>query len=63
MLEDAVKGNIAYCEVPSFWGQPMPLTRRRREGAPEDPFAAMGRTYMRRGRNFLQIHSVYPGKK
>ncbi len=62
MLEDAVKGNIAYCEVPSFWGQPMPL-RRRREGAEEDPFADMGKTYMRRGRNFLQIHSMYPGKK
>lgn len=56
LLEEAVKGNIAYCECPSFWGQPMPMRYRREGDAGDDPFAAMGRTYLRRGRNFLQIN-------
>ncbi len=63
LLEEAVKGNITYCEVPSFWGQPMPLRRRGSESADDNPFAAMGKTYLRKGRNFLQIHSMYFGKK
>ena len=55
LLEEAVKGNITYCEVPSFWGQPMPLTRRRNGADDGNPFAAMGKRYLRRGRNFMVI--------
>ena len=57
LLEEAVKGNAAYCEVPSFWGQPMPLTRRGNGACAGDgnPFAAMGRKYLRKGRNFMVI--------
>ena len=54
LLEEAVKGNITYCECPGFWGQPMPLTRQAPDA--EDFWARMRKTYLRRGRNFLQIN-------
>ena len=53
LLEDAVNGNFAYCECPSFWGQPIPLTRQKPDQ--ENPWDRMRATYLRRGRNFLQI--------
>ena len=28
IMEDVLKGNASYCDCPSFWGQPMPLSRK-----------------------------------
>lgn len=63
LLEDAVKGNVSYCECPSFWGQPLPLRRRGSEMKEEGPWAQGKPTYLRRGRNFLQLNFRGPGGK
>ncbi len=55
LMEDALKGNVSYCECPSFWGQPMPLTRKRASGEPGDRPAREDALFLRRGRNFLRI--------
>ena len=51
LLEDAVKGNITFCECPSFWGQPIPLSRKKAD----ELAATMGGHYLRRGRSFVRI--------
>lgn len=50
LMEDALRGNVSYCECPSFWGQPMPLGRKQEK---KGPWENMG--ILRRGRNFLQV--------
>lgn len=55
LMEDALKGNVSYCDVPSFWGQPMPLTRTAPADDPGNPWAGKNMGYLRRGRNFLRI--------
>lgn len=63
ILEDALKGNASYCECPSFWGQPMPLTRKRAGAGSDDPWAHRRAAYLRRGRNFVQFFDNGPDKK
>ena len=58
LCEDIVAGHYSPAEVPSFWGQPMPLGKAKRpdkappmvEGQPNLP---RKRVTVRRGRNFL----------
>lgn len=56
ILEDALKGNVSFCECPSFWGQPMPLTRKHPEAESGNPYAHKHVGFLRRGRNFLRIN-------
>lgn len=53
IMEDVLNGHANYCEVPSFWGQAMPLTRERPGLIPGQPQA---RRFLRKGRNFLGIN-------
>ena len=50
MCEDVLEGNIVPCEVPSFWGQPMPLSWKKEEKENPDIIT------LRKGRNFLNIN-------
>ncbi len=63
LLEDALKGNVSPCEVPSPWGQSVPLTKDRSlsmEKMPsmpgKKPMMARRRMLLRRGRCFLNIN-------
>lgn len=50
ICEDILAGHINPCEIPSFWGQPMPLTWE--EHKPENPNVIT----LRKGRNFVNIN-------
>ncbi len=58
MCEDILKGSYSPCQVPSFWGQPMPLSKiPKPSDAPPMvsgvPMAPRKRVTIRKGRNFL----------
>ena len=58
LCEDIVAGHYSPAEVPSFWGQPMPLGKAKRpDKAPPmiagQVMAPRKRVTVRRGRNFL----------
>lgn len=58
MCEDIMKGNYSPCQVPSFWGEDMPLSKEKKPlGAPPmvDGVTATPRkrVTVRKGRNFL----------
>lgn len=61
LLEDAMNGHIVPCEVPSPWGQSVPLTKKRENPQDKAPAAnnvsrpARKRVTLRRGRNFISI--------
>lgn len=65
MMEDALAGHIVPCEIPSFWGQSVPLTKKREDPMEKAPkmFANADqvrpprkRVLLRSGRNFLGIN-------
>ena len=57
ILENALAGNMMYCEAPSFWGQSVPLTRREDFSPVMKPAGHFkgSRVLLRKGRNFLMI--------
>lgn len=55
LMEEALAGHINVCEVPSFWGQSIPLTRQKVETNPLDFSGRSKRVILRKGRNFLGI--------
>ncbi len=59
IMEDVLKGNASYCECPSFWGQPMPLSRKKAEAESANTWAHKHVAFLRRGRNFLRIDKNY----
>lgn len=61
ICEDILKGNYSPCEVPSFWGQDMPLSKKPKEnGAPSMvdgiQVKPMNSALVRKGRNFLRFN-------
>ena len=60
LMEEALSGHINSCEVPSFWGQSVPLTRSEARpdpsGAQEGKAAKKKRVFLREGRNFLAVN-------
>ena len=61
ICENILSGNYSPCQVPSFWGQPMPLSRHPNpsdappmvDGVPTTP---RKRVTVRKGRNFLSFN-------
>ncbi len=60
ICEDIMKGNFSPCQVPSFWGEDMPLSKNAKpkpapamvDGVPTPP---RNRVMVRKGRNFLRF--------
>ncbi len=59
IMEDVLRGNASYCECPSFWGQPMPLSRKKAEAESDHKYAHKQVAFLRKGRNFLRIDRNY----
>lgn len=59
ILEDLMKGNASFCECPSFWGQPMPLSKTHIGAESNHPYAHKQTAFLRKGRNFLRIDRNY----
>ncbi len=56
ILEDAVSGVVNPCQVPSFWGQSVPLTRESAGDSNTNFGLSKGnRVTLRKGRNFVSI--------
>ena len=54
LMEEAVRGNISPCVCSNFWGEPLPLTRKKggsestaEKAHPADPYLRRGRCYLR----------------
>lgn len=61
ICENILAGNYSPCQVPSFWGQPMPLSREPYPSAAPPmvdgvPTAPRKRVTVRKGRNFLSFN-------
>lgn len=56
LMEDVLAGHMNICQVPSFWGQSIPLTRQEEKAHPLDMSKASKRVFLRKGRNFLGIN-------
>ena len=54
LLEDAVAGHWSPCQMPSFWGQDMPITRTPQPQLGPDG-KPITRVTLHRGRNFISI--------
>ena len=63
ILEDLMKGNASFCECPSFWGQPMPLSKTHIGAESNHPYAHKQTAFLRKGRNFLRIDRNYSYEK
>ena len=60
ILEGVLRGEMQVCEAPSFWGQSVPLKRRKNFDSAIQPVNGKGpsmpRVLLRKGRNFLMIN-------
>ncbi len=55
LIEDVISGKAYPCQMPSFWGQDVPLTRQEESSHPNATGQLMDRLTYHRGRNIINV--------